>query len=126
MTMRDAHIRLGSAGEAAARRYLEARGYRFVEANWRSATGELDLIMLDNEELVFVEVKLRRGELAGRAAEAVTGQKARKLLLTGEWYVARHPRFADLIWRCDIVAITLAPSGAVRSIEHIPNAIVTG
>lgn len=126
MTMRDAHIKLGSAGEAAARRYLEARGYTFVEANWRCASGELDLVMRDGNELVFVEVKIRRGEAAGHASEAVTGQKARKLLKTGEWYVARHPQFTDLIWRCDIIAITLGLTGAVRSIEHIPNAIVTG
>lgn len=126
MTTRDAHIKLGSAGEAAARRYLEARGYAFVEANWRCASGELDLVMRDGDELVFVEVKIRRGDAAGSAIEAVTRQKARKVLKTGEWYVARHPQFADLIWRCDIVAITLGLTGAVRSIEHIPNAIVTG
>lgn len=126
MTTRDGHIRLGNAGEAAARRYLEARGYAFVEANWRCASGELDLVMRDGDELVFVEVKTRHGDVAGRASEAVTGSKARKLLKTGEWYVARHQEFADLIWRCDIVAITLEPNGAVRSIERIPNALVTG
>lgn len=126
MTARDGHIKLGKAGEAAARRYLEARGYTFIEANWRCASGELDLVMRDGEELVFVEVKTRFGESMGRASEAVTGSKARKLLQTGEWYVAQHQRFADLIWRCDIVAITLEPNGAVRSIEQIPNAVVNG
>lgn len=122
----DAHVRLGSAGEGAARRYLEARGYRFVEANWRCADGELDLVMLDGSELVFVEVKTRRGDGSGRASEAITDAKAGKLLASGEWYVAEHPRFATTIWRCDIVAITLRPNGSVASVEQFENAIVTG
>lgn len=122
----DAHLKLGRAGEGAARRYLEARGFRFVEANWRCASGELDLVMEDGDELVFVEVKTRHGDGAGRASEAITHAKAQKLLKTGEWYVATHPRFADAIWRCDIVGITLNRDGRVASIELFENAIVSG
>lgn len=126
MAISDAHIKLGSAGEAAAQRYLEARGYQFVEANWRCASGEIDLVMREGDELVFVEVKLRRGEAAGRASEAVTRAKARKLLQTSDWYIAKHPQFASLIWRVDIVAITLGHRGEVVRVEQFENAIVVG
>lgn len=122
----DTHLKLGRAGEGAARRYLEARGYRFIEANWHCASGELDLVMRDGDELVFVEVKTRHGDGSGRASEAITRTKARKLLQTGEWYVARHPQYTDTIWRCDIIAITLRWDGAVASIEQYENAIVSG
>lgn len=122
----DSHVKLGHAGEGAARRFLETRGYQFIEANWRCATGELDLVMRDGDELVFVEVKTRRGAASGRASEAVTWAKGRKLLATGEWYVARHAQYRDAIWRCDIVAITLGRNGVVEAIEQFENAIVSG
>ncbi len=63
---------LGRQGEAHARRHLEAHGLTFVGANWRCAAGELDLVMRDAEEIVFVEVKTRFGERLGRAEEAVS------------------------------------------------------
>ena len=96
---------------------------RYVEANWRCPTGELDLVMRDGAELVFIEVKTRHGEGMGRAEESVSPAQSRKLLRTGAIYVADHPDAHDLIWRIDIVAITLDRSGAVRRVSHIPNAI---
>ena len=57
----DARRRLGDQGEGHARRYLEARGLTFVAANWRCPAGELDLVMRDGDEIVFVEVKTRHG-----------------------------------------------------------------
>ncbi|HEU5434457.1 MAG TPA: YraN family protein, partial [Thermomicrobiales bacterium] len=87
---------LGAGGETYARRWLEARGGAFVAANWRCAVGEIDLVMRDGAELVFVEVKTRRGERSGRAEEAVTPAKARRLLASGAAFVAAHPEYADM------------------------------
>ncbi len=115
---------LGDAGEAHARRWLEARGYGFVAAKWRCRVGELDLIMRDGDELVVVEVKLRRGEASGRAEEAVGPTKARALLTSAERFVATHPAWHDAVWRIDLVAITLGRAGAVERVSHVVNAIV--
>jgi putative endonuclease len=117
---------LGPTGEQEARTYLESKGMQFVTANWRCASGEIDLVMLDGSELVFVEVKARRGDYAGRAEEAVGKAKSRKLLATGEWFVSRHPEHQPRIWRIDLLAITYDRSGKVSRIGHIVNAIVTG
>ncbi|HET7094715.1 MAG TPA: YraN family protein [Thermomicrobiales bacterium] len=117
---------LGAGGETFARRWLEARGFKFVAANWRCPAGEIDLVAQDGAELVFVEVKTRRGERSGRAEEAVTSAKARRLLASGAAFVAAHPAYADAIWRVDLVAITLGPSGAVERVAHLPNAVVAG
>jgi len=117
---------LGATGEHHARLLLEGRGYRLVTRNWRCAAGELDLVMLDGEELVFVEVKTRRGERAGRAGEAVTPAKARRMLAAAEWFVADHPEHQNRIWRCDLVAITLLPTTGAARAQHYVNAIVVG
>ena len=118
--------RLGDQGEGHARRYLEARGLTFVTANWRCPAGELDLVMRDGDEIVFVEVKTRRGEGMGRAEDAITPAKAGRLLATGEWFLAQTPDLADAIWRVDLVAITLDGTGAVRRLTHVVNAVTVG
>jgi putative endonuclease len=125
MPARNARAALGAFGEDLARRHLEAFGYAHVASNWHCRAGELDLVMLDGDTLVFVEVKARRGERAGRAEEAISPAKARKLLAAGEWFVADHPAYQECIWRCDLVAITIRPEGPA-DIVHYVNAIVDG
>ena len=118
--------KLGPTGEQDARTYLEAKGMRFLTANWRCLSGEIDLVMLDRNELVFVEVKARRGDYAGRAEEAVGRGKTRKLLATGEWFVSKHPEHHDRIWRIDLLALTYDREGRIKRVGHIVNAIVSG
>ena len=114
---------LGAAGEAHARRYLEAQGYTFQLANWRGNDGELDLIMRDGSELVFVEVKTRRGEQLGRAEESVTRRQQLGLLATAEEFIAKHPEEEGIIWRVDLVAITLDSQGVVCRLTHVENSL---
>lgn len=118
--------KLGTAGEDHVRRHLERLGWRFVEANWRCRVGEIDLVFLDGEELVLVEVKTRRGASAGSAVEAVSRTKAAKLMKAAEWYVDTHAPHSGRVWRIDVAALQLSPSGAVEGLTMIENAIVTG
>jgi putative endonuclease len=118
--------KLGATGEALARRHLEAQGLEWLTSNWRCSAGEIDLVMRDGDELVFVEVKLRRGEMAGRAEESISPAKGKKLLAAGGWYVAAHPEVSDPIWRIDLVAITLDRTGRVERVSHVTNAVVAG
>lgn len=118
--------RLGTRGEDQARRYLEDRGYQFLAANWHCAAGELDLVMRDGNEIAFVEVKTRRGEASGRAEEAISAAQGRRLLAAAEWFLAEHPELDDLIWRIDLVAITLTDADAGPRLTHVVNAVVSG
>ena len=118
--------KLGTAGEDHVRRHLERLGWRFVEANWRCRVGEIDLVFLDGEELVLVEVKTRRGASAGSAVEAVSRTKAAKLMKAAEWYVDTHASHSGRVWRIDVAALQLSPSGAVEGLTMIENAVVTG
>jgi putative endonuclease len=119
---RPAHIQLGARAEAIAVEALQRRGYRFIESNWRCSAGELDAVMWDRNELVFVEVKARTGVSHGAAEESMSQAKARKLASAAEWYLAEHPDIRDPIWRIDLVAITLDRTGAVVRFTHIANA----
>jgi putative endonuclease len=118
--------RRGRSGEAHARAWLEGRGYRTIATNWRCAAGELDLVMLDGDELVFIEVKTRTGERFGRAAEAVTPAKQRKLLTSAAWFAADHPEHEDRIWRVDLVAVTIDGRTGAARVDHYENAVVAG
>ena len=124
--MTTARTKLGSLGERHARSILEGQGYRFMDANWRAASGEIDLVMIDGEFVVMIEVKVRRGARAGRAEEAISIAKGRRLLATGEWYIADHPDLAEWPWRIDLVAITIDDDGRVMRHQHIRDAVVTG
>jgi len=106
----DARQALGQAGEAAARRALEARGYRILAARYRTRFGEIDLVARVDDVIVFVEVKARRSRRFGDPAMAVTAQKQQRLVAIASDYLARH-RLHRAPARFDVVAITMHPAG---------------
>ncbi len=115
---------LGDWGESVAAHHLEAKGYQIVERNWRCARGEIDLIARAGEELVFVEVKTRRGRAMGRPEEGLTPRKAQKLLRLAELYFYENDRSVDdAMWRIDLVAVELDTRGKLLRCEHIPHAV---
>ena len=69
----------GREGEAKAAAYLRKKRYDIIGANYRCRFGELDLIAKKGELVVFVEVKLRKNDRFGAAADAVTASKREKL-----------------------------------------------
>ena len=69
---------LGSEAERFARTFLEQQGLTFIMQNYRCRTGEIDLIMQDDDELVFVEVKYRKHNQYGSAIEFFHARKKRK------------------------------------------------
>ncbi len=115
--------RLGRWGENVAAIHLEASGLSIVERNWRCRGGEIDLIARDDETVVFVEVKTRRGRDYGAPEEALTPQKAQKLLVLGQQYMADHA-LEDVNWRIDLVAVELDGNGRLLRCDHIPNAVI--
>jgi putative endonuclease len=117
---------LGRSGEDLARSYLETLGYVFVTANWRTRSGELDLVMRERDVLVFVEVKTRRGEAAGRAEEGISPAQARRILQTAEMFVMNHSDVQISAWRVDLVAVTFERGANPARITHWQDALVTG
>ena len=100
----------GRAGEALAQRYLEARGLRVLERNYRVARGrsrrggEIDLILLDADgTLVFTEVRVRRDFVGGGAAASVSPAKRARLVYAAHTYLLQLSRVPPC--RFDVVAV---------------------
>ncbi|HEY1171444.1 MAG TPA: YraN family protein [Verrucomicrobiae bacterium] len=112
------HLRRGTLGEAAAKKYLQKAGLKFLTANFRSERGEIDLIFRDGEMLVFVEVKTRSSEDWVRPAGAVNARKRRLLSMTALDYLKllKNP---PVNIRFDVVEVLLK-DGEVREIRHLP------
>lgn len=121
--MPDERQRLGSFGERVAAAHLEAKGYRIVDRNFRVFEAELDLVARDGDELVFVEVRTRRGGYAGMAALSVGPRKAKKLLHAVELYIEKYPEAEASPMRIDVVIVELEKGGVVRAVEHYEDAV---
>ncbi|MFC7527063.1 YraN family protein [Actinoplanes sp. GCM10030250] len=78
---------VGAYGERLAARHLEKLGLVVLHRNWRCSDGEIDLILRDGDDVVFCEVKTRRGTAFGPPAAAVDHRKIRKLRLLAFRYL---------------------------------------
>lgn len=95
--------RRGAAVELAARAHLLRAGLVEVAANANYRVGELDLVMLDDDTLVFVEVRYRGSQAFGGGAGSIDRGKRRKLVRAAEVFLLQNPRFADGPCRFDVV-----------------------
>lgn len=102
---------LGKSGEAEAAKLLSSRGYQVLEANWRCSLGEIDLVLRKGDCLVFAEVKTRRTGTGFDPETGVTAAKAARLRRLARAYLARHPWFADMECRFDVVCVRVTDSG---------------
>ena len=106
-------IELGRHGEDLAAAHLDALGWTLLERNHRIARGEIDIIALDGETLVFVEVKARRTLLTGLPQAAVDPRKVRRLRhLVGYYLLDNAPPHRDV--RIDVAAVLFADDGTAR------------
>lgn len=113
MGARRNHVQVGREGEAAAAAHLESLGYRLIGRNVRFRLGEIDIVALDGETIVFVEVKTRTGAGFGLPAEAVTHRKQLQLVRLAETFLAGWSgRFEGC--RFDVVSVQPERSGGWR------------
>ena len=110
---------IGKKAERLAQRYLEQNGLILVTCNYHSPRGEIDLIMREGNFLVFVEVRYRKNNKYGSAAESITREKQRRLLATASHYLQNEKLFRDSSCRFDVITV----SGQYNTqIEWIRNA----
>ena len=111
-----AHNDTGKWGEDLAVAYLEKKGYTIVERDWKSGRRDIDIIALDDDVVVFVEVKTRRNRLFGDPEESVDYHKLQNLQQAISHYVKfKHIRQEI---RFDIISI-VGTVGTDPDIQHI-------
>ncbi len=110
-------VHKGKTAEDLACRFLQAKNLQLVEKNFRSYFGEIDLIMLDNNTLVFVEVRYRNKSNFGLSRETIHLKKQTRIIKTAQYYLTKKKIFEQKPCRFDVIAIegTQAPN-------WIPNA----
>lgn len=98
-------LKLGKFGERLAIFFLQKKGFVLIAKNYRKRVGELDLIMIKNNVLHFIEVKTRTNENYGSGADAVNEFKQRKLVKMSEIFLSENPKFDRLQFQIDVAEI---------------------
>lgn len=116
----DRRRRTGQRGEEIAVSYLIAKGYKIVRRNWRCQIGEIDIIVEDDDSLVFVEVRTRHGKHFGSPEESVTPAKQTRLIELAHTFL-QETESLSRAWRIDVVAVRLG--AGLAQVNHIENAV---
>ena len=102
----------GKLAEDLTLRHLETCGMSLICRNWSCRSGELDLVMLDGDTVVFVEVRYRRHAAWGGALESVDLRKQQKLIKAAQLFLLKESRWAKHPCRFDVVAMSATEGGA--------------
>jgi len=116
---------LGDKGEKIAREYLENKGYKILDKNFRySKLGELDIIAQKGNDIVFIEVKTRMKTGPGGfwPEDNITYDKQKKLIKLSQIWLRKRPALAGQDWQIDVLAIEIYRDDTF-DIRHLENAV---
>jgi putative endonuclease len=108
--------RKGRAGEAAAAFFLEEKGMKILEKNFRSRSGEVDIIAREGEVIVFTEVKTWTTLEIDALEHALDAKKQRKIIETSKYFLSLHREYRYMAIRYDVVFISQ------KGITHLASA----
>lgn len=112
----------GRLAEDAALAFLENHGLQLLDRNARYRVGEIDLILRHGDTVVFAEVRQRRSEAFGGAAQSIDRRKMRKCALAAQCWLKQHPHHAQAPCRFD--AVLLSGREAAWKIDWLQAAFV--
>ena len=112
---------LGKRGEDFAVRYLKRLGYHVVGRQVDLRVGELDVVAVDGRTVVFVEVKTRTSDSAGKPAEAVDQLRQERMTRAALAYLKSHG-LLEYSARFDVIALTWPDGARTPTVEHIRDA----
>jgi putative endonuclease len=114
--------RVGKWGETLAETYLIGRGLQPLYRNYRTPYGEIDIVMEDKGDIVFIEVKTRTSQTFGFPENSITQKKCAHLVAAAEYFFQEHPE-RTCGWRVDVIAIEVKPGRKDPDVEWFENAI---
>lgn len=112
------HNETGIKGEEIAKNFLQTKGYKILDTNWRFEKMEVDIVATLAELLIFVEVKTRSTNYFGYPEDSVTDKKQDLLKTAAEEYLFQNPQYEQI--RFDIVSITMSDNK--EEIQHFEDA----
>ena len=94
---------LGQWAEQTVLLFLQSQQYQYVNKNYHSRFGEIDLIVKRDNELVFVEVKARSAGSYAEACEVISYSQQRKIIKTAQFFLQRYPNYYNFDCRFDVI-----------------------
>ncbi len=113
---------IGIRGERAAEKYLRSNGYSIINRNVFTPFGEIDLVVIDGNFLVFVEVKTRTSTKYGCPLSAIDALKKKHITKNCRFYLTKYKLWEHPA-RIDAIGIELDDRLKLKKLEHIKNAI---
>lgn len=110
--------KFGTRGEALAKQYMVNRGYVVLEENWRIQHLELDLIVADDNHIVFIEVKTRTAGSFETVEDMISKKKQRYLIIAANAYIEKNEITKEA--RFDVILLTF--ENQKYQVEHIIDA----
>lgn len=112
---------IGKYGESIAIDYLKSNGYRILNMNFRCKLGEIDIISLYNDIIVFTEVKSRFSRNYGNPCDCVNYKKQKRIITTAEYYISKNSRH-NYFFRFDVIEVFFNTKKDTYNINHITDA----
>ena len=109
---------IGNEGENRAAAFLETKGFSIIERNWRTNRGEIDIIAVKNDILVFVEVKTLPNGTLDMIQRELNNQKRQRIIKTSKRFLLKHREYNNSYVRFDVIVIDMPGLEAVYHIEN--------
>jgi len=113
---------IGNTYEKIAAQYLKQQGLALLTRNYTCRLGEIDLIMTQNDLLIFIEVRARNTQGFGSAIETVHLQKQRKIIRATKHFLQHHPKIFYNAIRFDVVGIQHNTQNEPPTLQWVKNA----
>lgn len=113
--------RIGDFGEKIAKEYCKKQGYKIIKQNFTNRMGEIDLIVKEKDQIIFVEVKTRTNQNFGYPEESIDSQKQNKIIRTAQNYLFEE-KISSENYRFDVISIEINQLTKKAIIKHIKDA----
>lgn len=114
--MKSSNLEIGRWGETISRRYLQSKGYKIIEQNYRTRYAEIDLVAWDRKTLVFVEIRTKAVENFGSPEESFNRDKIARLVRSAQVYAAMNDYSKGC--RIDAICIVLKQNREIKRLTH--------
>ncbi|MFH1837979.1 MAG: YraN family protein [Candidatus Kuenenbacteria bacterium] len=113
--------KIGNLGEEIAKKYFKKQGYKIIKQNFTNRAGEIDLIVKEKNQIIFVEVKTRTNQNFGYPEESIDSRKQNKIIRAAQNYLFEKKIISEN-YRFDVISVEINQLTKKASIRHIKNA----